>query len=91
MLKQAIRAGLPIDPTAVEQAAQRRAIGAASSGGPRYDLVKNDFRKVLPGDRVHASVTFRRDPARCNNPPPDCPVVDDEGIEVGRFRHEVIV
>jgi hypothetical protein len=62
--------------------------GFHSSDGPVYDVIKNPFRKVQPGDSVHNSVKFRPDTHHCNNPPIDCPIVDDDGKEIGRFKHE---
>jgi hypothetical protein len=36
-------------------------------------------------DSIDASVGFRSDIHGCNNPPANCPIVDDEGVETGRF------
>jgi hypothetical protein len=87
MLQQAVRSGLPIDPAAIRAAKEMMRAGTASSRRPRYDLIRNRFRKVEPGDLVHASVAYRADLRNCNNPPVDCPVVDDAGLIVRRFTH----
>ena len=87
VFKNAIACGLPIDPASVAANAALMEPGRASSRGPVYDLIKNPFRKVRPDDPVHASVGFRADIEHCNNPPANCPIVDDAGLETGRFVH----
>jgi uncharacterized protein (DUF2235 family) len=90
MFRKALSCGLPIDPGAVARNAAHMQPGCASSDAPPYDVIKNPFRRVPPGDQIHSSVGFRTDGKRCNNPPIDCPLVDDEGHEVGRFRHDAV-
>ena len=87
MFMNAIACGLPIDLASVAANALLMQPGHASSHGPAYDLIKTPFRKVGVADRVHASVGFRPDTDHCNNPPIDCPIVDDAGLETGRFVH----
>ena len=40
-----------------------------------------------PTFSMHASVGFRSDIQHGNNPPANCPVVDDAGLETGPFVH----
>ena len=87
MLLNAQRCGLPIKPKAIRDNASQMVPGTMSSGGPRYDLVKNRFRRVRPEDQVHASVAFRVDKKKCNNPPVGVMVVDDTGQRLRDFEH----
>jgi uncharacterized protein (DUF2235 family) len=87
MLLNAQRCGLPIKPKAIRDNASQMVPGTMSSGGPRYDLVKNRFRRVRPEDQVHASVAFRVDKKKCNNPPVGVMVVDDTGHRLRDFEH----
>lgn len=88
MFRKALACGLPLDAAAVARNAAHMQPGCASSDGPAYDVMKNPFRKVRPGDYIHCSVKYRADTHHCNNPPLDSPVVDDDGTEIGRFKHE---
>ena len=87
MFKNAMACGLPIDPISVANNAALMQPGHTSSHGPAYDVIKNPFREVRPDDFIHASVGFRSDIHACNNPPANCPIVDDGGLETGRFVH----
>ena len=58
-----------------------------SSGGPRYDLVKNRFAACGLKTQVHASVAFRVDEKKFNNPPVGVMVVDDSGQRLRDFEH----
>ena len=54
----------------------------------KMDLIKNRFRVVRPVDRVHDSVSFRRDTAKRkhNNPPAGVAAVNDRGRQVRKFK-----
>jgi hypothetical protein len=86
MLLNAQRCGLPMRAKAIQDAVALMTPGAPTSGGARYDLVKNRFRKVRPDDQVHFSVGFRPDKKKFNNPPAGTLVVDDSGQRVGDFQ-----
>ena len=86
MLLNAQRCGLPIRAKAIQDAVALMTPGAATSGGARYDLVKNRFRKVRPDDQVHFTVSYRSDKKKFNNPPVGSVVVDDSGRRVGDFQ-----
>jgi uncharacterized protein (DUF2235 family) len=83
MLKKAAMRGLPIDSRAMAANLAHMHPGRAISPGPWYDLVKDRRRAVRWNDQVHASVTFAPD---CHNPPAGAVLVDDLGIETGRFE-----
>jgi uncharacterized protein (DUF2235 family) len=87
MLVNAQRCGLPIKPKAIQANALLMVPGTLSSPGPRYDLVKNRFRKVRPEDQVHDSVAFRADRKKFNNPPVGAVVVTDTGQRLRDFEH----
>lgn len=69
MLKKAIIIGLPIQPDAVPALAA--AIDPSAKIGRNFDPVKNAPRKVKSRDRVHYTVSKRKDHV---NPPSGCPV-----------------
>jgi uncharacterized protein (DUF2235 family) len=87
MFRKALSCGLPLDTAAVARNTALMKPGFASSGGPAYDVIRNRFREVQPRDLIHSSVQYRSDVNRFNNPPIDCPLVDDDGQEIGRFKH----
>ena len=86
MLLNAQRCGLPIRANAILNATALMTPGGVTSAGPRYDLVKNRFRKVRPDDQVHFSVGFRPDKRKFNNPPAGSLVVDDIGRHIRDFE-----
>jgi uncharacterized protein (DUF2235 family) len=85
MLKKAVSCGLPIDAAKIAENAARMKAGSPDSKGQWYDLIKNKFRVVRWNDDVHHSVTFNAG-KNYNNPPEGAVIVDDEGIEVAKFR-----
>ncbi|MPZ20755.1 MAG: fructose-bisphosphate aldolase [Luteitalea sp.] len=86
MFAKAVACGLPIEGDAVAKNAARlrpeRPISVHE-----YDLVKGRFRTVRWNDQVHYSVAFRNDTRQrqYNNAPENVVLVNDEGVEVGRF------
>jgi uncharacterized protein (DUF2235 family) len=85
MLTKAISCGLPIAADRVTANTPRMQPAADSSEGQWYDLIKNKYRIVRWNDHVHASVNFRADTKRYNNPPVGLCMVNDAGDNVGEF------
>jgi uncharacterized protein (DUF2235 family) len=85
MLLKAKTCGLPIDAGAIQTNAARMHPGADSSEPPWYDIVKDRMRVVRWNDQVHKSVARMADLKRYNNPPVGLAVVDDGGVETGKF------
>src|SRR5581483_6310012 len=81
MLKNALRAGLPIDPAAVTQNAARMDANCAICVHPEHDFERlAPFRGFRVGDLVHVSVAPRidGDGRSYNNPPATLARVDDD-------------
>jgi uncharacterized protein (DUF2235 family) len=86
MFVKAVACGLPIDENAVANNAKRMH-PAQPISVHEYDLIRQGFRTVRWNDQVHHSVTFRPDTRQRqhNNPPENVTLVNDAGVEVGRF------
>jgi uncharacterized protein (DUF2235 family) len=87
MFAKARRTGLPINPAVVTQNASRMR--------PDADISVHGFGPIEGRDRIvrwndvaHRSVSFRRSDkgTHYNNPPDNLELVDDDGVEVGRFK-----
>ncbi len=87
MFAKAVKSGLPLDPPAVQRnAARASALAEISVHG--FGLVEGRDRTVRWNDVVHSSVSFRPNDhmTHYNNPPANLAMVDDDGMEVGRFH-----
>lgn len=69
MLENALACGLPIDPQTLQ--AHKQLWNPNAVIGENLDLQKDDFRRVFPSDKVHASVRFRPPQGKLafHNPP----------------------
>jgi hypothetical protein len=72
-------------------APEERVVGHRQSVAPRgtRQVTPNAeaARDLGPEDQVHASVAFRVDKNKCNNPPVGVMVVDDTGRRLREFEH----
>ena len=87
MFKKAVTCGLAIDPAAVtSNAARMKNAALISTHGA--GLVEGRDRAVRWNDAAHSSVTFRPSDqlTHYHNPPANLVLVDDEGIQTGRFQ-----
>ena len=87
MFTKAGKSGLPLDPAVVQRnAARASALAAISVHG--LGLIEGRDRTVRWNDVVHSSVSLRPSDhmTHHNNPPANVAIVDDEGVETGRFQ-----
>jgi uncharacterized protein (DUF2235 family) len=84
MLRKAYACGLPIRQEHILEAAAlcKPAVPPRWSS---FDPVKNRFRQVLDGDRVHHTVSLPSGHDGCNEPPADCPR-EDAAAEIAAAR-----
>jgi uncharacterized protein (DUF2235 family) len=73
MFRKAIAAGLPIKDTAIPSHEGR--INTEAPLRPPTDLIPNEYRGFLKGDRFHYTLQERPD---CNNPPGECECESEE-------------
>jgi Uncharacterized alpha/beta hydrolase domain (DUF2235) len=87
MFVNAMRCELPIDRQAVAVNAAKAA-PATPISTHSYDLIKTRFRTVRWNDQAHATVAPRADSGnrQHNNPPRNLVLVNDHGLETGRFN-----
>lgn len=70
MMRKAAKVGLPISSVIADGLKGDANTRVAPS---KLDLQKDPFRKVLVKDWVHYSITIRKEPELCQNPPETCP------------------
>ena len=91
MFAKAAKTGLPLDAAVVAQNAARMAPPTLISVHG-FGLIEGRDRAVRWNDMVHSSVGFRRSDAMThhNNPPANIVLVNDAGLQVGKFEVGVI-